>query len=272
MSARRLLVLLEPGAGAELERAMELAKRLDARLEAVVLDDEQLHRAARLPFSREIGLTSAQTTNLNQIDLDSRLRAGLAELKRRLAASAARNAVDWTLAVRKGRIAEQLLEAERTADFLAVAGSSMRGAGALSRLLLGGALTTRQVFVLRAQDAGETKLGRTAVLALGGLDANALDLARSLTSELRSPEQLAIFVPPHVIEPPAVGEDDVAFRLQPGLWTAQQLLARMQDAGAAAVIAIPDPSCADCDREALESLVAASRLPIAILTIGRAST
>ena len=223
MSKRRLVFLLSTGGASGLENAVELAKQLDARLEAFVLEDEQLHRASKFSFFRETGLASAKTRSLSPADLDGRYRADRRRIERLLTMAGQRYAVEWSLAFRKGRLAEQLLEAERIADWLAVSESSICGDRSFWQLMLGGGSTTREVFVLRPRRFQTTRLERTAVLAFGELTEEALEVSREVAQKLRLPNQLAVLLPPDA-KAPVLGEGDVAFRFQTSLPDEQQLL------------------------------------------------
>ncbi|MFT5467047.1 MAG: hypothetical protein ACI8UO_002150 [Verrucomicrobiales bacterium] len=246
---------------------MELAKQLDARLEAFVLEDDQLRRAASLSFSCETGLTSAKTRSLDPAELERQFQAGRIVTERLLSEAGRRYAVEWSLSIQTGPLSdsEQLMEAERTADWLAVSESCIRGAGSVWQKLLGSGLTTREVFVLRQRQSKYARSGRTAVLAFGELPENAIELARQFALKLHSPDQLALFLTP-AVESPLLGAGDVVFRIPSGLRDIGQLLGQLRESGATAIIAIASQSSPAIDHVALESLVALSTLPIAVLT------
>lgn len=265
MSDKRLVLLLGPGGAPELERAMELANQLGARLEAYLLEDEQLRRAANLTFLRETGLTSAITRTLNPVELDRQLQIARSIAERLLAETARRYAVEWSLSIQNERTSEQLLAAERSADWLVVSESCFHGSRAIWRQLLGGGLTTREVFVLRSRPMRIETSARTAVLAFSEPNEHAVGIARQIADKLQSPSQLAVFLP-RGVEASGLVEGDTVLRFPSDERDPAQLLLQMRQAGAAAVIAIVPQSSDEIDREMLESLVALSTLPIAILT------
>ena len=267
---KRLVLIIEPGDGErlpeELDRAMELAKQLGAHLEALLLTDDQWQRAASLPFAREIGLASAETTQFGLRELEAQIEAARRNLERHLEVAALRNPVHWSLAVRGGELMRQLLDAAESADWLAVAGSSIRGRKRLPRLLFHSpGVRTREVFVLCGPPVHSAADGFTAVLAFGAPNGETVEAARQLALQMEAPSRLALFVPDEV-SAPTLSADDVVIRMRAGVWRPDQIIQRVHQIGATAFIAVPSPDCSNDEQKALGAIVAAADFPVAILT------
>lgn len=126
---RRILLALDAfDESAGLEAAAALAARLDAELEALFVEDEELLRLAALPFACELGLTSAVRRPLHDQDIERTLRSRAARSQATLAAAATRTHVRWSFRVIRGQVASCVSEAAVQADIvtLSVGGDPMR--------------------------------------------------------------------------------------------------------------------------------------------------
>lgn len=111
-----------------LEAVASLAARLDAELEALFVEDEELLRLAALPFACELGLTSAVRRPLHDQDIERTLRSRAARSQATLAAVATRTNVRWSFRVIRGQVASRVTEAALQADIvtLSVGGDPMQ--------------------------------------------------------------------------------------------------------------------------------------------------
>jgi nucleotide-binding universal stress UspA family protein len=123
MKIRRIVVGLDfaPHSQPALAAAAMLAGDLDAELDALFVESEELHRLAGMPFARETGYTSAAARPIDPAALERSLRAHADEARRALSALAEPRALRWTLRVTRGSVTEELLAASLDAD-LAIMG------------------------------------------------------------------------------------------------------------------------------------------------------
>lgn len=126
---RRILLALDASEETSMiDTAAALAARLDAELEALFVEDEDLLRFAALPFAGEVGFASARRRPLRDQDIERTLRARAARSRAALVTSAGRTHVRWTFRVARGQITAQVTAAAVEADFVTLA----LGAGSLS--------------------------------------------------------------------------------------------------------------------------------------------
>jgi nucleotide-binding universal stress UspA family protein len=132
MKIRRIVVGLDfaPHSQSALAAAATLAGDLDAELDALFVESEELHRLAGMPFARETGYASAAARPIDPAALERSLRAHADEARRALAALAEPRALRWTLRVTRGSVTEEVLAASLDAD-LAIVGISAWSADAL---------------------------------------------------------------------------------------------------------------------------------------------
>ncbi|HWA46310.1 MAG TPA: universal stress protein [Hypericibacter adhaerens] len=121
-AVRRILVALDasPESMAALEQAASLAVRLQAELEGLFIEDEDLINLARQPFAREVcRLTSAvQSFDVARLEQDLRNQAGMARNALRQKAEALQ--LRWSFHVVRGRIEGAIEAAAGSADLLAI--------------------------------------------------------------------------------------------------------------------------------------------------------
>jgi len=129
---RRIVVGLDiaPHSRSALAAAASLAGELDADLEAVFVESDELHRLAGLPFARELGHSSASARRIDPAALERSLRAHADEARRALTALAGPRAVRWSLRVTRGSVTEEVRAAATGAD-LTIVGISRWGPEAM---------------------------------------------------------------------------------------------------------------------------------------------
>lgn len=122
MKIRRIVVGLDfaPHSRAALEAAAALAGALDADLEALFVESDELHRLAGLPFARELGVSSAAARPMDPAVLERTLRAHAREARRALAEVAAPRSLRWSLRVTRGSVTEEIIAASTSADLTVV--------------------------------------------------------------------------------------------------------------------------------------------------------
>ena len=129
MSARRpeaaierVLLALEATACTRcfFEPFVELAARLDAELEALIIEDPNLLRSSELPFTRQVSALTAREERLEIPSLERELR-GLARRAERLLADAAEGRrLRWSLRVVRGEPSREMSSAARGSELVAI--------------------------------------------------------------------------------------------------------------------------------------------------------
>ena len=119
---RRIIVALDTSmqSHSALQAAAALAERLGAEVVGVFVEDLELIRLARLPFAREVGLTSATSRSLDPDAMARSLKAQAANARAMLEATAQRHNVPWSFRVTRGQVTDELLAAAAEADMLAL--------------------------------------------------------------------------------------------------------------------------------------------------------
>jgi hypothetical protein len=130
---RRIVVGLDlaPQSRATLATAAALAGALDAELEALFVESDELHRLAALPFARELGLATAAPRPMSAHTLQRSLEGQIRDLRRTLSQLSGPRAARWTFRVTRGSVAAQLHAQAGKCD-LTVAGVPRWGPEALS--------------------------------------------------------------------------------------------------------------------------------------------
>jgi nucleotide-binding universal stress UspA family protein len=121
-AARRILVALDasPESLAALDHAANLAARLQAELEGLFVEDEDLINLAQLPFAREISRLTNVVRSLDRATLEEDLRnqAALARMALRQKAEAMQ--LRWSFRVVRGRLEGAIQSASASADLVAM--------------------------------------------------------------------------------------------------------------------------------------------------------
>jgi nucleotide-binding universal stress UspA family protein len=146
-----------------LEQAVRLAKRMDAQLEGIFIEDIDLIQIAGLPFLREVRTISRSEDTINLVRMEQELRALARRAERLLGEHAARQNVTWSFRIWRGSIDSDLLAADIEADVFA-----------LTRL--GAALTRSKILSVRSTAVSVLFTGTEASL-------RALDTALNLATD-----------------------------------------------------------------------------------------
>ena len=153
---RRILVALDgsPHSRAALRLAVALAADLEAELNGLFVKDENLLRAAQLPFAKEVRAHSVPPKTLSDRRVERQLRRQAERAEAALEDVAGSSGVTYNFRVVEGQVASELLRAAGEADLLAMGKtsteSSRRRLGSTSRTLLTESSTP--VLVLRRTD------------------------------------------------------------------------------------------------------------------------
>lgn len=185
-SLHRILVAADgsPHSRAALLAAVRLAASIEGEVEGLFVEDEQLVRAATLPFAAEVRTHSQPPTPLTDRRIERQFRRQAEQAEATLQQAAEQWDVPHTFRVIKGEVARELLSAASDADLLALGktstDSSRQRLGSTARAVL--SKCDRPVLVLRApadlharvltyfdgSAAGERALGLAVRLARGG--------------------------------------------------------------------------------------------------------
>lgn len=114
-----------------LEAAAGLASALDAELSGVFVEDVNLMRIAALPFTRELGLTSAALRPFEVSALERAFRLQAGRSREQLAAIASAFNLRWSFQTVRGQVLAAVLECVREPD-LVVFGKAAHGVAAKS--------------------------------------------------------------------------------------------------------------------------------------------
>lgn len=114
-----------------LEAAAGLASALDAELSGVYVEDVNLMRIAALPFTRELGLTSAARRPFEASGLERALRLQAGRSREQIEAIASAFNLRWSFQIVRGQVLAAVLECVREPD-LVVFGTAAHGATAKS--------------------------------------------------------------------------------------------------------------------------------------------
>jgi nucleotide-binding universal stress UspA family protein len=117
---RRILIALDasPASMAALEAAAELARRLNAELLGLFVEDINLLRLSELPFARQVGLHSASVSQISREDVEKQLRAQASLVRRALADLALSSNLRSEFRVVRGSITAELLQAALDTDLI----------------------------------------------------------------------------------------------------------------------------------------------------------
>jgi hypothetical protein len=116
----RLLVALDAAAHdpAAIAILAEVAQELDAELAALIVQDPDLLRLARLPFALEFGAVTASERPLDAEQLGAALRARSLRAEQALSALPRAHATRFSLRFAKGKIVPEALAAAAGSDFV----------------------------------------------------------------------------------------------------------------------------------------------------------
>lgn len=123
----RILVAVDesPDGLAALEMAAALAAGLPGELAGLFVEDDRLVRAAGLPFSRELGIGTAQSRPLALADVELQFAAVARQLRAALESTARRARLRWSFEVARGAIVRQTLARAEQVDFVVIGRHSL---------------------------------------------------------------------------------------------------------------------------------------------------
>lgn len=146
---RRILVALDASSNsrAALATAIGVAEALKTEIHGLFIEDINLLRLADLPFAREVLFAEAQLRSLQRDELQRRLRARAAILRREIADLANEHKITSTFQVIRGPVDRELLSAALDSDLLVL---GRLGHSISRRMQLG---STARAIVSRASSA-----------------------------------------------------------------------------------------------------------------------
>lgn len=116
---RRILLVLDSSQDLiALEAAASLSRNRRARLQGLFVEDSNLLRLARLPFAREIVLSSAAVRPIKAAHLERELRAQADSVHQWLAENAEVWHIEWSFVVVQGQLLSEALVASHEVDLL----------------------------------------------------------------------------------------------------------------------------------------------------------
>ncbi len=123
-----LLLALDASLGGEIatNSAVRMAARLGADIEGLFVEDDNLLRAAGLPCSRLVRLSTARIEEFTTESMARDLRLQARTARRALADAADRRNINWTFTVARGAVGEKILAAAPASE-LVVMGRATRG-------------------------------------------------------------------------------------------------------------------------------------------------
>lgn len=129
---KRILVPLDtsPHSRAALEAAAQLASAIGAEVSGLYVEDTDLLELCRYPFAREIGMLPARSRRLDAAELERDFRIQAEQIRRMMALLSREAEFSWSLTVRRGRVATEILEQAPSADLVVLGrlGRSLTGA------------------------------------------------------------------------------------------------------------------------------------------------
>lgn len=182
--SRRVLVALDssPGSRAALARAVELARRIEAELTGVFVEDENLHRLAQLPFAAELLGGGQGRRSLSPASMEYEMQRQARALETELKQAAGARAVPWRFRVERGQVARSLLAACAGEELVVlgmagqVPGPVRLGSTARQMLEQAGA----SLLLVAPRATGKPRPGLLAVFDGSGSGAAVLERAREL--------------------------------------------------------------------------------------------
>jgi len=170
-----------------------MAERAGAEIVGIFVEDEDLLRVARLPFAREYGVWEPRGRPFDPGEMERRLRAQAAVLRREMERETARTRLTWSFRVARGSVAAEVVAAGEQADVIFVGRTRehapSKRLGSTARAVV--ARSRRTVFCVRHSPAS----GRSVVAAYDGSDRSDLALRTAADLAGPGPDGVVVLVP-----------------------------------------------------------------------------
>ena len=140
--------------------AVDIARSIKSRLRGVFIEDEDLLRLSRLPFTREISLTTAEARPLEIERIERAMRAAARQFRQVLEREARGLKAGWSFDLVRGRVAEIGLRSRDEAACVIVARAQSR------RAVSGHA--PRRILVVAGESRHQAKALKGLVQSLAG--------------------------------------------------------------------------------------------------------
>jgi nucleotide-binding universal stress UspA family protein len=183
-----------PHSLAAIEAAVRLAVQLEAELEGLYVEDEDLLRGAELPITRMVGSYSGQVRLVEKDDMEQQLRVQARRARETLERIARRSRVRWSFRVSRGAVSSEVVAAAAGVDLISLGccGWSMVESGRIGRTtqtIL--SETVSPVLLLRHG----LRVGQTVLVICDGspCSRDGLSLASQMAGDNRTP--LVVLVP-----------------------------------------------------------------------------
>jgi nucleotide-binding universal stress UspA family protein len=126
LTIRRILVALDTSTHsmAALEASARLAATIEAELIGIFVEDINLLRLAKLPFSKEVTWPAAARRALSEDEMEQELRLRASQARRALAYAAEEAETEWSFRTVRGTVTEEVLNAALEADLLSLGRAS----------------------------------------------------------------------------------------------------------------------------------------------------
>ena len=110
-SGRRIVIALDMHSATEsgLSTLIDIARRLNASVSGLYIEDQQLLSAAGLPFSTEVNYLSAEEKSLDLEELERINKLSSTRARRLLEELTERDKLTWTFAVERGDVALRVM-------------------------------------------------------------------------------------------------------------------------------------------------------------------
>jgi len=117
---RRILVALDASrhSWAALDAAVNLAVILEAKIEGLFVEDDNLIRLASLPFACETRFPSFTSSRVDRSRMERALKAQAEQARQALSGACEEKHVHWSFQVRRGVVTQEVLAAAREADVI----------------------------------------------------------------------------------------------------------------------------------------------------------
>ncbi|MDH3286876.1 MAG: hypothetical protein OEP48_04005 [Betaproteobacteria bacterium] len=191
-AAPRIVVSFDttPVGEAALETALSLAAIWDAEIAGLFVEDIGLVRMAELPFTRELGLTSAVLRSIDTTDIERALRLQAEQSRAWLAAAAAALNLRWSFQVVRGQSVNAVFEYGEGCALM-ILGAASAGVVARSVELSGVGPARRSVSELQAL---RYLSARPVVLLFDGSERGMRALAAGHSLAVRAGTRLTLLV------------------------------------------------------------------------------